>query len=416
MFRRTTKDIVVPRSRLREELEGAHKPENPAEPKNTDLEERNMKKDWTEKWMPKLNWFLGGMMAGCVLILVLCLVLLERPPKIPERQFLAALEAPELAGAVMKEDVLQLYDAEGAVIPELRYVQVKYAAHDSILLALDAGQMAAFSRQSDDVTAALAAHSGERAESLLEEQRRLLRPEVQLSLPETLVMSPGDALEPELEITLNPVEAIRPEVFWSSSDEAVCAVVDGVLTAGETGQAVITVSCGGAEVSRTVTVAVDLEEIQLSQSSLTLAIGETAELAAAPAPENATGFSVEWHSDNPAVVSVEGGAVTAVSPGTATITARCGDITASCAVAVGVRTELVQLVQHAVSLAVGETAVLEYAVYPAENNIDAGSWTSDNPDVVTVAEDGTVTAAAPGTAVITITHGGAADTCTITVK
>lgn len=229
-------------------------------------------------------------------------------------------------------------------------------------------------------------------------------------------MSPGDALEPGLEITLNPVEAIQPEVFWSSSDEAVCAIVDGVLTAGETGQAVITVSCGGAEVSRTVTVAVDLEEIQLSQSSLTLAIGETAELAAAPAPENATGFSVEWHSDNPAVVSVEGGAVTAVSPGTATITARCGEITASCAVAVGVRTELVQLVQHAVSLAAGETAVLEYAVYPAENNIDVGSWTSDNPDVVTVAEDGTVTAAAPGTAVITITHGGAADTCTVTVK
>lgn len=109
------------------------------------------------------------------------------------------------------------------------------------------------------------------------------------------------------------------------------------------------------------------------------------------------------------------GTVTAVGAGSATITSSCGEYQASCLVTVGVRTELVQLTQDEIVLYVSQSQVLEYAVSPAENNIDAVTFTSSDPSVATVAEDGTVTAIGYGVATITITHGAASDTCTVIV-
>ena len=77
--------------------------------------------------------------------------------------------------------------------------------------------------------------------------------------------------------------------------------------------------------------------VTLDKTSLTLAPGETAELTYAITPDTDTDKRVTWSSDNQAVATVADGVVTAVAPGSATITATAADgsgTTASCAVTV----------------------------------------------------------------------------------
>ena len=78
--------------------------------------------------------------------------------------------------------------------------------------------------------------------------------------------------------------------------------------------------------------------ISLNQSNMYLAIGATSQLSATVLPENATNKTVTWASSNSNVATVdENGLVTALAPGTATITATTTDgsnLSASCSVTV----------------------------------------------------------------------------------
>ena len=74
--------------------------------------------------------------------------------------------------------------------------------------------------------------------------------------------------------------------------------------------------------------------VELSRNSATLEVGGTLELTATVTPDNATDKEVSWASSAPSVATVEGGTVTAVSVGTASITATAGGINATCLVTV----------------------------------------------------------------------------------
>jgi len=83
--------------------------------------------------------------------------------------------------------------------------------------------------------------------------------------------------------------------------------------------------------------------LTVEPTTLTLIEGDTMRLTATVLPANATDTTVTWSTDNPAVATVDAatGKVTAIAPGTATITALAivphspnGGITATCAVTV----------------------------------------------------------------------------------
>lgn len=76
--------------------------------------------------------------------------------------------------------------------------------------------------------------------------------------------------------------------------------------------------------------------VELDKSSLTLGVGSTETLTATVEPSDATNKAVTWSSNAKSVATVENGVVTAVSEGTATITATTtdGGITATCTVTV----------------------------------------------------------------------------------
>ena len=65
--------------------------------------------------------------------------------------------------------------------------------------------------------------------------------------------------------------------------------------------------------------------VTVSPTTLALKTGTTGTLTATVAPENATVTSVSWSTSDANVATVEKGVVTAVSEGTATITAKTDD-------------------------------------------------------------------------------------------
>mgnify|MGYP002623122932 CR=1 FL=1 len=63
--------------------------------------------------------------------------------------------------------------------------------------------------------------------------------------------------------------------------------------------------------------------VTLNKNSLTLSVGDTETLVATISPENTTDKDVIWTSSDDTVATVEDGLVTAISEGSATITAKC---------------------------------------------------------------------------------------------
>ncbi len=143
----------------------------------------------------------------------------------------------------------------------------------------------------------------------------------------------------EIEATVEPADATNKNVTWSTSDESVATVEDGVITGVAAGNATITVTTedGGFTADCEVTVtSIAVEDISLNLDNTSLKIGATVELVATVLPEDATNKEVEWSSDNTVVATVDNGIVTGLSEGTAVIKATTvdGNMSASCTVRV----------------------------------------------------------------------------------
>ncbi|MBO6306945.1 MAG: Ig domain-containing protein, partial [Paludibacteraceae bacterium] len=91
-----------------------------------------------------------------------------------------------------------------------------------------------------------------------------------------------------------------------------------------------------ASVDFTITPAtVSVTDVTLDKTTASIEVGKTVTLTATVEPDNATDKTVTWTSSAESVATVDGnGKVTAVKAGTATITAKAGDKTATCTVTV----------------------------------------------------------------------------------
>ena len=79
---------------------------------------------------------------------------------------------------------------------------------------------------------------------------------------------------------------------------------------------------------------IDVTGVSLDKNELALKTGDTAKLTATVTPDNATDKTVRWTSSDETIATVQDGAVTAVKEGKATITAKAGDMEATCEVTV----------------------------------------------------------------------------------
>ena len=229
-----------------------------------------------------------------------------------------------------------------------------------------------------------------------------------------------------LTATVEPDEASNKNVTWESSDSSVATVdTSGKVTAVGAGNTTIKATVDGKSAECSVTVKeaanVPVESVSLDKTSLGLTEGETAQLTATVEPEDASNKNVTWSTSNASIATVDAnGEVTAVSAGTATITATADGKSATCTVTVTADTVPVtgvSLNKTSTSLYVGDTETLTATVQPGNASNQTVTWSTSDPSVATV-ENGTVTAVGRGTATITVTtvDGGFTAGCTVTVS
>jgi len=227
----------------------------------------------------------------------------------------------------------------------------------------------------------------------------------------------------QLIANLIPSTATYQNVTWESSDTNIATVSStGLVKAIAKGTATITVTTteGGFKDTCEVTVLQPVQSVSLNKTTTTINIGNSETLIATVTPDNASNKDVTWKSSNTTIATVENGIVTAKKKGTTTITVTTvdGSKTATCAVSVLQPVTDVSLNKSTTTLSVGSTEKLIATISPTTASNKNVIWSSSNSNIASVSTDGTVTANAAGTAVITAKteDGSKTDTCTVVVN
>src|SRR5690348_12594788 len=214
----------------------------------------------------------------------------------------------------------------------------------------------------------------------------------------------------------------KPSVASLSSSGLGTDTVTGVSV----GTATITATSGAAHTTVPVTVSPSpASAVIISPGSATLLVTQQLQLSATVTDNHGvplSGQTVAWTSNNPGAATVsDAGNVTAVAPGSATITATSGAAHGTASITVKlVPVATVAVNPGAVSLFTSQTAQL--TAIPLDSVGDTLSlagrtvtWKSNKGSVASVNGTGLVTAAAVGSAVITATVDGQQGFASVTV-
>src|SRR5204863_2224 len=194
------------------------------------------------------------------------------------------------------------------------------------------------------------------------------------------------------------------------------------VQAGQTVQLTATPKDAGGNPPITVT-NVPLATVDVTPPSALVQSGQTVHLAATSFPARRSsdlGRTVTWSSSNTAVATVSnGGLVSGVTPGSATITATSEGKSGTSSITVtNVAVATVEVTPPSASVQAGQTVQLTATPKDAGGNPLSGrtvTWSSSNPAVDTVSKSGIVSGVTPGSATVTATSEGKSGASAVTV-
>lgn len=227
-----------------------------------------------------------------------------------------------------------------------------------------------------------------------------------------------------LTVTYNPENTTDDKtVTWEVVDTNIVTIDEtGKITPVNAGTTTITAKVGDKTATTTVTVVIPLESINLNETDKKLLKNETLDLSVIYNPEDTTDDkTVEWSSTDEKVAKVEDGKVTTLASGTTYIKAKVGDKEASCKVSVIVPLTGIKLNKESVTLLKGQTDTLITTFAPEDTTfVGKASYKSSDESIITVNEDGKITAIKEGKATVTATvkdgENEFSATCEITVN
>lgn len=230
-----------------------------------------------------------------------------------------------------------------------------------------------------------------------------------VTLDETNIeMAKGE--EKTISATVEPSDTtMSKELTWESSNPDVVTVDEnGKIEAISGGYATITAtSVNGVSASLNVVVNVPITNATINKDNLTMNKGDEEQLEVTIEPSDATDKEITWTTDDDEVATVdENGKVTAVGAGETTITAKVGSFTLTTDVEVVVPIEKIELNETSIEMLPTQEKNLSVIITPNDTTEDTTvRWESNNPDVVSVDNNGVISALEPGNATITATVG-----------
>ena len=218
----------------------------------------------------------------------------------------------------------------------------------------------------------------------------------------------------QLTADVQPSGATNKSVTWTSLNNSIATVSNGVVTGVSPGTTRIKVTTkdGGFTAYSDVTVSastVPVTGVILNPTSYSMTVGATYSLTATVLPEGATYKGLTWESFDSSIATVSStGVVTAVGVGTVDIkvTTNDGGFTAKSRITVTAATipvTGVTVTPSSFSLTVGGTRQLSEDVRPSGATNKGVTWSSNNKNVATVSSTGVVTAVGVGTVDIKVT-------------
>lgn len=163
---------------------------------------------------------------------------------------------------------------------------------------------------------------------------------------------------------------------------------------------------------------VEVSDISISKTDYTINRNNTLQLYATIAPSNASDKSITWESDNEAVATVTNtGVVRGINAGNVKITATASNgLSTSCIITVKVPAKSIKLNLPKIVLKKGKKSAVKAIVNPLDTT-DSIKWTSSNPKVASVNQQGVIKAKKKGsTTIIARTDSGKYAKIIVTVR
>lgn len=232
----------------------------------------------------------------------------------------------------------------------------------------------------------------------------------------------GESVKLEAEVI--PDNATYKTILWTSSNERVAVVnEEGIVKAIGEGNALVSANCGNISKSCFITIynpIVEVENIVLNSYNLEILIGETFKLEATILPEDATDKSVKWESSDASIATVsEEGIVSAIKEGVVTVRAICGNIISECSVEVLnliINAQKVIISQNNLEIIREQNFQLTAEIFPEDTTDKTVIWTTSDPDIVSISDEGLMYTHSVGEAFIYATCGEVSDVCNVKVK
>ena len=206
-------------------------------------------------------------------------------------------------------------------------------------------------------------------------------------------------------LDVQPLVAVS-DAWWISSlcdtgNSVQCELAENTSEYSRTG--IVTVSYAGVNKTFKITQQGCLvTDLSLNTDSMTLFAGDNVELIASVYPVDA---KLQWYSSDPSIASVDqNGKVTGLNKGVADITVKSlnGNMSARCTVTVLLHVSGVSLDKTFAKVPKGGNLALTVTVSPSEAYDKNVTWSSSNPSVATVSDQGVVSARNVGKTTITV--------------
>ncbi len=242
----------------------------------------------------------------------------------------------------------------------------------------------------------------------------------------------SNTAEGYIKVFVNPSNATDKSVTYTSSDETVVTVDEnGKITAQGIGEATITVtSKSDPSKSDSITVTVKKPYIPVSgvivegldkDDKIKVDINETVKINAYVVPGDATNQKLIYTSKNPDIVTIDqNGNITAIKEGVAVIKVAADDDSEEYKeflVVVTVPATDITVSETELELEIGDSRTVTATVTPDNASDKSVIYASSDESVVTVDENGKITAVGEGTATVTVVSASDPDVKeTVTVK